>query len=120
MNKVTVIDRMPQFKRSAYSVLNDALAEGAKEVLINAKTKAPYKKGPLRSNSDTRQMGILWHRISFWIIYAAFQEFGGDASRTIRNYTTPGTGKHYLKSSGDEVVIKLKTMFKKHGMRARP
>jgi len=120
MNKVTVIDRMPAFKISANRVLNDALSEGAKEILYNARTRAPYKKGPLRANSETRQMGILWHRISFWLVYARFQEFGGDGKRVIRNYTTPGTGKGYLKKSGDEVAQRLRNTFRKHGRRARP
>ena len=117
---VRVVDRMPQFKQSAFSVLNDALSEGAKEVLINAKTKAPYKKGGLRSQSDTRQIAKLVHRISFWIEYARYQEFGGDGKKIVRNYSTPGTGKGYLGTAGDEVTIKLKMMFKKHGQRARP
>jgi hypothetical protein len=119
MKRVIVVDRMPIFKRSAYNVLNDALIEGAKEVLINAKTRAPYKKGPLRSNSDAHQIGKLHQRISFWLEYAAYQEFGGDGKRVIRNYTTPGTGKHYLKKSGDEVATKLRYTFSKHGKRAR-
>lgn len=120
MNKVTVIDRMPAFKISANRVLNDALSEGAKEILYNAKTRAPYKKGPLRANSDTQQIAVLKHRISFWLEYARFQEFGGDGNRRVRNYTTPGTGKEYLKKSGDEVAQGIRNTFRKHGRRARP
>lgn len=120
MSKAIVVDRMPQFKRSAYNVLNDALIEGAKEVLFNAKTKAPYKKGGLRGNSDVHQEKKLLQRISFWIEYARYQEFGGDGKKIVRNYSTPGTGKGYLGTAGDEVTIKLRMMFKKHGQRARP
>lgn len=120
MSKAIVVDRMPQFKRSAYNVLNDALIEGAKEVLFNAKTKAPYKKGGLRGNSDVHQEKKLLQRISFWIEYARYQEFGGDGKKIVRNYSTPGTGKGYLGSSGDEVAAGLPTTFKKHGLRARP
>jgi hypothetical protein len=119
MKRVIVVDRMPIFKSSAYNVLNDALIDGARDVLINAKLRAPYRKGGLRGESDKRQIGRLHQRISFWLEYAAYQEFGGDGKRVIRNYTTPGTGKHYLKKSGDEVATKLRYTFIKHGKRAR-
>jgi hypothetical protein len=119
MSKTVIVDRMPRFKSSAYNVLNDAIIEGAKDVLIKAKTKAPYKKGGLRSQSDTRQTRPLSQRISFWIEYARYQEFGGDGKKIVRNYSTPGTSKGYLKSSGDEVAASLRRTFKKHGLRAR-
>ena len=120
MSKAIVVDRMPQFKRSAYNVLNDALIEGAREVLFNAKTRAPYKKGGLRGKTEKHQERPLLQRIVFGIEYARFQEFGGDGKKIVRNYSTPGTGKGYLKSSGDEVAAGLTTTFKKHGLRARP
>lgn len=116
---VKVIDKMPTFKRNLYVTLNNALADGSRDVLINAKNRAPYKKGALRSNSENKQMNFLFWRISFWVEYARFQEFGGDNKRTVRNYSTPGTGKKFLSKSGDEQVVKLKSTIKKHTVRAR-
>lgn len=116
---VKIIDRLPRFKQSLYIVLDDALKEGARDIRLHAKEKAPYKMGHLRANSDFKQIGILKWRVSFWEVYARFQEFGGDGKRRIRNYTTAGTGKHYLKNAGDEMVLKLKSILKKHASRAK-
>jgi hypothetical protein len=120
MSNVRIVDKMPQFKISARNVLDDALKEGARDILIKAKNKAPYDKGGLRGNTEISTPKLLSKRISFGIEYARFQEFGGDDKRTVKNYTTAGTGKHYLKNAGDEVARTLGTIFKKHGMRARP
>jgi len=112
-----IIDKMPQFKQSMYSKMNDALREGARDTLINAKTKAPFDKGGLRAETEIKQAGVLKWRVTFWKEYARFQEFGGDKKRRIRNYTTPGTSKGFLKSSGDEQAKKITATFKKHAGR---
>jgi hypothetical protein len=112
-------DRMPAFKRSVDNVMEDALREGARDILINSRTKAPFKKGALRSNSDVKKMGSLAWRIAYYIEYARFQEFGGDNRRKVRNYTTAGTGAYYLRDAGNDMRHKLDGIFKKHGRRAR-
>lgn len=114
-----IIDKMPQFKRSLFSVLDDAMKEGARDTLIVARTRAPFDKGQLRAESDTRRTEPLKWRVSFWKEYARFQEFGGDASKRVRNYGTAGTGAHYLRSAGDEQVKKMNLVIKKHAQRAR-
>lgn len=111
---------MPQFRTSAFIVLNDALREGARDVLILAKTKAPYDKGGLRSDTEINSDRPLFQRISFWKEYARFQELGGDTTRRVKRYTTPGTGKAFLKTAGDTVATRMNLLFKKHGGRARP
>lgn len=110
---------MPQFASQSRIVLGDALKEGARDILVKAKTKAPFEKGRLRADSEIKRNNALSWRISFWSEYARFQEFGGDAKRRVRNYTTPGTGKKFLKSSGDEVAKVIKMKFKKHARRVR-
>jgi len=116
---IMVIDKMPLFKRNLYSVMDDALKEGARDVLIKAKAKAPYRKGGLRGDTDITTPKPLSKRISFGIEYARFQEFGGDGKRQVRKYTTSGTGAHYLKTSGDDIGKSLVSTFRKHGIRAR-
>lgn len=116
---VRVINRLPQFSRSAESVLDDALKEGARDILITAKQKAPFRKGGLRSDTWIKSPSKLVQRISFWKEYARFQEFGGDSKRRVRNYTTAGTGKAYLKTAGDDVVKRMPSILKKHAGRAR-
>ncbi len=117
---VRIDDNLPQFTRSLYSVMDDAIKEGARDTLRNARTRAPFKAGQLRSDSDIHKQGRLLWRISFWKEYARFQEFGGDGKRRVRNYSTSGTGKRYLQTSGDEQAMRIRAVFKKHAMRARP
>lgn len=119
MSDVVVIDKMPQFKNSMESVFNDALKEGARDIIIAAKTRAPLDKGQLRADSDVSNPSHLKWRISFWKEYARFQEFGGDATRRVRHYTTSGTGKAYLSTAGNNMRLKLDGIFKKHAQRAR-
>lgn len=112
-------DRLPQFKRSLYSVMDDAIKEAARDTLINAKSRAPFEKGSLRAQSDFKAVKFLLQRVSFSVEYARFQEFGGDSRRRVRNYTTVGTGKAYLKTAGDAQAKKLSYTFRKHARRAR-
>lgn len=116
---VKVKDKMPMFKNNLYNVLNDALSEGAKDILVKSRHKAPFRKGQLRADSETHQVKRFSWRVSYYKEYARFQEFGGDSKRRVRNYTTAGTGKAYLKSSGDEVTKTLAGILKKHAIRAK-
>jgi len=118
-SSVKIKNNLPSFKRNLYNVLDDALADGSRDVLINAKNRAPFDKGGLRSQSESNQRMPLWWRVSFFVVYARFQEFGGDNNRKVENYTTSGTGKAFLKKSGDEQVVKIASTMKKHAARAR-
>ena len=119
MSKVIVNDRLPQFKKNAVVMLDLALRDGSRDILIKAKNRAPYLHGHLRGNSENKQVGMLHHRVSFWEEYARYQEFGGDGKRRVRNYSTGGTGKRFLKSSGDEIAKRINYTFKKYGSKAR-
>lgn len=117
---VRVIDKLPSFGRSAARVLDDAIKEGAVDTLVGAKLRAPFLHGSLRSSSDVKRVRPLLWRVSFWMEYARFQEFGGDGKRRVRRYSTAGTGKGFLKQSGDVQAKKLSQTLAKHGKRARP
>ena len=117
----TVInDKLPEFKQSLYDVLDDALKEASRDVIIDAKDKAPFLHGDLRANSEVKRVSRLKWRTSFFAEYARFQEFGGDEKRKVKNYTWSGVGPHFLRNAGDKKVSDLKHLFKKHGLRARP
>lgn len=116
-NRVIVKDRLPDFKRSLYGVLNTALAETAKDILIVSRNRAPFDKGALRRESETKQIKPLYHRVSYFVEYARFQEFGGDSKRRIRNYSTSGTGAHFLERTGDEKTAALRDTIIKHTAR---
>ena len=117
--KVTVIDRLPQFKQLNKIVMEDALREGARDILIKSRTKAPFKTGDLRRDSYTRKVSTLKYRVSYWKEYAAYQERGmrkGGSHRVI-HYTTAGTGKHFLRNAGNEVAKAMPRIYKKHAKR---
>lgn len=114
MNRVRIIDHFPTFARSAKASLNNALREGARDGLIDAKEHAPYADGGLRGSTDLNMIRLMVWRISFGIEYARFQEFGGDSKRKVRNYSHSGTGAHYLRNAGDKQFAKLILKFKKH------
>jgi hypothetical protein len=117
---VTVENKLPLFSTQVSIVMSDALREGARDTLVNSRTKAPFKKGQLRAESDTYMIaGPLAWRVSYWKQYARFQEKGGDSRRRVRNYTTPGTGAHFLKSAGDATATRIRTIFIKHSGRIR-
>lgn len=116
---VKVDDRLPQFTMKMHNVMNDAIREAARDILITSRNRAPFQKGQLRANSETKQIGILRHRVSYWKVYARYQEFGGDGKRVIRNYSTSGTGRGFLRNSGDEQAKKLTYTLKKHAGRIR-
>lgn len=117
---VKVTNKLPNFSLSVAQVLDDALRDAARDILVMSRNKAPFAKGGLRAESEIKRVGPLHQRVSYWKEYARFQEFGGDAKRRVRNYTTSGTGKNYLKSSGDQVANTIVRTFKKHAGRAKP
>lgn len=114
-----ISNKLPAFKRSLDNVLDDAFREAARDTLINAKNKAPFDKGGLRSETEIKKVRTGHYRVSFWKEYARFQEFGGDSKRKVRNYKTSGTGKGFLKKAGDEQAIKLNMIVRKHVQRVR-
>lgn len=116
---VKVTDKMPFFTKALKAVYDDAVSETAKDVLIDAKNHAPFDKGGLRRESEVSQETPLRWRVTFWIEYARFQEFGGDKKRRVRNYKTAGTGAHFLKNAGDAGMTKLRLALSKHGLRIR-
>lgn len=116
---VKVVNKLPAYKVRLYQVLDDAVRETSLDILIKSKNKAPFRKGHLRADTENKQIVPMKWRVSYFKEYARFQEFGGDSTRRVRNYTTSGTGKAFLKSSGDQAVINLKTNVKKHSVRAR-
>lgn len=114
---VVVVDRLPEWSRNLHSILDDAVGETAKDILIDSRGKAPYKKGGLRRESDTNQISSMHHRVSYWLEYSAAQEAGKRKGVYFKRYTTPGTGPHFLQTAGDKRVETLKLAIRKHQAR---
>lgn len=81
-------------------------------ILITSRMKAPKKTPPsgiLRLTGEVKEetepdtMAVIYGDN---IAYAAYQERGmrADGSHVVRQYTTPGTGAHYLRDAGDRIT----------------
>lgn len=116
---VRVINKLSSFKDNLYTLLELALRDAARDTLISARNKAPFRKGPLRSNSEFKRVGSLHQRVSFWLEYARYQEFGGDGTKVVRNYSAPGTGKAYLSTSGNKQAETFNLKVLKYAQRAK-
>lgn len=114
---VKIDNKLPMFTSKLKKNLDDAVKEAARDTLIESHRKAPFRKGGLRSKTETKPIGYLKMRVSYNKEYARYQEAGGDGRRKVRNYTTPGTGAHFLESSGDNQARKLANKIKKHAKR---
>lgn len=116
---VVIRDRLPQFSAKAKVAINDAIQTAAADTLVDAKTKAPFEEGSLRSHSYVKMVKLLHWRVTFYIRYARYQEAGGDGRRRVRNYTTSGTGAGFLRSAGNAQVRKLVPKIRLHAARVR-
>lgn len=100
---IKIIDKIQDFVKENGTAIDRALNRMAVDIERLSKTRVPVRKGFLKASGRHERMGFMNYRTIFNKEYAAYQEFGGDGRRVIKNYTTPGTGKFYLKSSGDEI-----------------
>ena len=100
---VKVINNLNKFVGKNYLALDRAMERMAVDIERLAKQKVPVELGPLQSSGRKVKLGLLKHRVEFNKEYAAFQEFGGDKTRKVRKYTTPGTGAHFLRDAGVKV-----------------
>jgi hypothetical protein len=105
---------MPMFRQKMLVGMDTALSAGATDVLVKSTELAPFENGGLRADKDAKRTGKLEWTIYYYKEYARYQEFGGDKKRTITNYTTSGTGAHYLKKGGDSVAKSIVGQFRKY------
>ena len=95
--------------KSAIKAMGDATLQRAQMLRAGGEGNAvPYKTGLLQSTGVVEVLDDgLKAIVEFGngIEYAAYQEFGQrkDGSHVVRNYTTPGTGPHYLRDAGNSV-----------------
>jgi len=112
---VRITDKTGAFIKLNEKQVNLALGSMATDIMNLAKTKVPVDQGHLQDKIlAVKKPGTQ----NAWIVsvnmeYARFQEFGGDAKRKVRHYTTPGTGKLYLKNSGQHIAKSAIIYFKR-------
>jgi hypothetical protein len=115
-------DRSKEFMFKNRDALHRSLAEMGADGEILAKKGVPVRDSHLQNSINHVEVSFLNFAISAGghgdstnrkgkkvntADYARFQEFGGDGKRTVRNYSTAGTGKGFLKKAGDTVSKNL-------------
>ncbi|MEI7632005.1 MAG: hypothetical protein WCJ60_01635 [bacterium] len=95
--KLTVKNDLPQFTVNLKATLELSLKEIARDTLIRAREKTPKNKGALRADSYVKRLSQLSWRVGYNKDYSYRME-----TVEYKNYTTTGTGAHYL---GDALEV---------------
>lgn len=112
---------MKRFIRSNSEIMDNVLARMAKDVKMIAKVRVPFKEGDLQEEIVEEKIGHNQHRVLVNKEYAEYQEAGqrSGGSHRVRNYTTPGTGKNFLKDAGGQVAKNSLEYFKQAGQKKK-
>lgn len=105
---VETTNNFSSWKRSRESEFSRAVTSMGKAIMNNAKMTVPRKSGKLAKSATVKTSGTS-ATVTFGsssVRYAAVQEKGSRNGIVFRNYTTPGTGPHYLENAGDAVAKK--------------
>lgn len=112
------VNKTGPFMRNTDAAIDRALGHMAMDVETLAKSKVPVSNtkasgnsrgggGHLQSAIQHRRTGNKKFEVVANKEYARYQEYGGDGKRTVRKYSTPGTGKRYLRDAGEKVSSKM-------------
>ena len=97
--------------KNALKAMADATLQRAQMLRADGTGNAvPYKSGALQSTGVVEHRGEYVQVVQFGngLTYGRYQEFGPDGDKytgkkRVWNYTTPGTGAHYLRDAGNSV-----------------
>lgn len=108
-------NRFPQYRRAVENQLDQMLDSMALDIVRLAEMKVPLKDGALWGEIRKTKKAENSYIVEVNSDYAAYQERGmrADGSRVVRNYTTGGTGKDFLKNSARSVFNRLGSYFNK-------
>lgn len=95
---------MVSFVKANASAMDRSLARMAVDIERLSKAQVPLDSGQLRASGHFTRKSPLKYQVIYNKIYARFQEFGGDARRTVKKYTTAGTKKFYLRDAGRTIT----------------
>lgn len=104
--RAKIKDSLRAYMQVQKTNLDTAARSMAESIIVNSRITAPMLTGALRSDGRVEgnqgKYGAIFgdERVP----YARAQEFGTNGIVVFRNYTTPGTGSHYLKNAGDKVA----------------
>ena len=101
MGNLKIIDNIGKFVIESTNALDRSLNRMAIDIERLSKQQVPHDKGQLKASGSHRKIGPLRYQVVYNKEYAAYQEFGGDGKRIVRNYSKPGKKKFYLRDPGD-------------------
>lgn len=110
MGRMKFDDKTMEFINQNTELMDKALGRMAQDIVVIAKIRMPYKGGDLQRNTAPERMDELKHRVVVNSEYGAVQEKGqrmsgpGAPTKKFKNYTTPGTGPHFLRDAGNQVT----------------
>lgn len=118
---VKVVNNMPRFYRSSTEMMGGALSRMGKDIINISKIRVPFKEGDLMKSAEDVKVSALHRKVLYNEEHAGYQERGKrkDGSRKVRNYSTPGTGKDFLKGAGKQVSKNALNYFKQAASLAR-
>lgn len=116
-----VVNNMPRFYRSNTEMMGGALSRMGRDIINISKIRVPFREGDLMKSAEDVKVSALHHKVLYNEEYAGYQERGKrkDGSRKVRNYSTPGTGKDFLKGAGKQVKQNVLNYFKQAASLAR-
>lgn len=108
-NKVIITNNIRQFVKQNDKFMNDAVEKMADDTLKLAQVDVPLDEGTLQKSGEVEDKGdmefVVWFgKTGDASDYAAAQEAGSAGGHPIQNYSTPGTGAHFLKRAGDRIA----------------
>lgn len=122
---VRVDNRLPRFKQNASDAFDMMLAKMRNDAFVLSQAKVPFEEGDLQASGKQERRALHKHRVSYGESLddprAAYQERGSrkDGSHVVRNYTTAGTGKNFLKGSAMIILSKASNYAKQAGSRVK-
>ncbi len=121
MASVRTESNIPRFKKATADAADLLLAKMRNDAFVLSQAKVPYEHGDLKASGKQERRKLHSHRVSYGESLsdprAAYQERGSrrDGSHVVRNYTTAGTGKNFLKNAANTVIGKA-SMYAKQVM----
>lgn len=107
-----IVNNIKKFAKENADAMDRALNKMAIDIERLSKEQVPHNKGQLKASGKHQRIGYLKYAVSYNKVYARFQEFGGDDTRTVRKYSKPGKKKFYLRDPGRQIIQRVIDYFK--------
>lgn len=109
-SKVVITNNIKSFVKANDVHMNNAVERMADDTLKMAQIDVPLDKGVLQKSGEVEKNADMQYVVWFGKTgdasdYAAAQEAGTTRGHPISNYSTPGTGAHFLENAGKKIRL---------------